>query len=187
MDENFIDRFEEDSNRLSEYEDKEKDEIITNHDEILKQRPTIDDLFDSDEEELEETSEKLEKDFVSCDNSSFVTDKYMEDISSNTVANKFSDLIISFEQLPEEVEIFNPDPEQAFHVEDEIYMSDDELEEEEEFLEECDFSYEEISKLNQLKNMKTETRQIVYMLKMNADKLCKCEVERKISFILKCK
>ena len=124
-------------------------------------------MYNSDEEEDEEKTATLDKEHVSCDNSSFITDKYMEDISSNTVANKFSDMIISFEQLPEEVEIFNPDPEQAFHVEDEIYMSDDELEEEEECLEEYDFSYEEISKLNQLKNMKTETRQIVYMLKMD--------------------
>jgi hypothetical protein len=124
LDENLIDRFEEDSNKLSEYEDKEKDELITNHDEILKQRPTIDGLFDSDEEELEEKTEKLEKDFVSCDNSSFVTDKYMEDLNAQTVANKFSDMILSLEQPPEEEELCNPGSEQAFYVEDEIYMSD---------------------------------------------------------------
>ena len=187
LNENLINEFEEEAKRIAEHEDRQKNDIITNHDEILQKKVETYEVYNSDEEEDEEKTATLDKEHVSCDNSSFITDKYMEDISSNTVANKFSDMIISFEQLPEEVEIFNPDPEQAFHVEDEIYMSDDELEEEEECLEEYDFSYEEISKLNQLKNMKTETRQIVYMLKTNADKLCKCEVERKISFILKCK
>jgi hypothetical protein len=184
LDENLIDRFEEDSIRLSELEDKEKDEIITNHDEILRQRPTLDDLFDSDEEELEDKSEKLDKDFVSCDNSSYVTDKYMEDLNAHTVANKFSDMILSFEQSPEEEELCNPDSEQAFYVEDEIYISDDELEDDDDFLEGSSFSAEEIDILDQLKTMKKETKHAIYLLKTTIANFCKCEIERKISFIL---
>ena len=106
-------------------------------------------MFDSDDEELEEKSEKLEKDFVSCDNSSFITDKYMEDLNAQTAANKFSDMILSFERSPEEEKLCNPDSEQAFHVEDEIYISDDELEDDDDSLEESSFSAEEIDILNQ--------------------------------------
>merc|ERR1711888_296062 len=38
---------------------------------------------------------------------------------------------------------------------------------------------------NQIRSMKTGSRQTDYMLKTNTASLCKCEIERKISFILK--
>ena len=188
LNENLIDQFEEEAKRIAENEDREKAELITNHNEILKQKTTTEGLYDSDEEEYDEKTVTLDKEHVVCDNSSFITDKYMEDTNANTVANKLSDMILSFEQSPEEEGIFNPDPEQAFYVEDEIYISGDEFENgDEEFQEDLVISEDDASKWNQLKDIKKETRQAVYLLKTNTAKLCKCEVERNISFILSCK
>ena len=178
LNENLIDQFEEEAKRIAENEDREKDELITNHNEILKQKTTTEGLYDSDEEEYDEKTVTLDKEHVVCDNSSFITDKYMEDTNANTVANKLSDMILSFEQSPEEEGIFNPDPEQAFYVEDEIYISGDEVEDvDEEFQEDLVISEDDASKWNQLKDIKKETRQAVYLLKTNTAKLCKCEVK----------
>ena len=69
-------------------------------------------------------------------------------------------------------------------------MSDDDLEDDDledddyDFLEESAFSAEEIDILNQLKTMKKETNHSIYLLKTNIANICKCEIERKISFIL---
>ena len=102
LNENLIDLFEEEAKIIAENEDREKDELITDHNERLKQKNTT--------EEYEEKTVTLDEEHVVCDNSSFITDKYMEDTNANTVANKLSDMILSFEQSPEEEGIFNPDP-----------------------------------------------------------------------------
>ena len=158
LDESLITKFEQDAMDLSEIEDKDKDEYIVNHDEILKQREIVDDLYDSEEEEDKETTEKLEKEHISCDHSSFITDKYMEDMNAPTVANKFSDMILHFEISSQTEQIFNPDSEQAFYVEDEIYISDDEDEEDDAELSENFSSEEDIKSWNEIRYMKNETR-----------------------------
>ena len=182
LNETLIDKFEEESRKITEREDIAKVVIITDHDEIKKK--VINDGGSDSEEEVEEETIKLEKENVLSDHSSFITDKYLEDINAPTVANKFSDMILSLEENTEADEIFNPDPEQAFYVEDEIYVSDDELDDDDDVPEGSDVSLEELDSWNQMKNMKIETRQSVHLLKTNTANLCKCEVERKISFIL---
>ena len=117
---------------------------MTNHDEMKKQKEEVNDMCDSDEEEYEEETIKLDEEIVHCDHSSFITDKYMEDLSAKTVANTFSDMILSFEQSAVAEEIFNPDPEEAFYVEDEIYISDEEFEDEVDIPENSSLSEEEI-------------------------------------------
>ena len=92
LDESLIAKFEKDAMDMSEIEDKDKDKFVVNHDEILKHRELVDDLYDSEEEEDKETTEKLEKEHISCDHSSLITDKYMEDMNSSTVAKKFQQL-----------------------------------------------------------------------------------------------
>ncbi len=108
----------------------------------------------------------------------------MEDMNAPTVANKFSDMILQFEITSGEEQIVNPDSEQAFYVEDEMYISDEEFEEDDALFE--NFSSEEDIKVwNEIQLMKKETRQAVFMLKTSTANLCKCQIERKISFIHK--
>ena len=185
LDQNLINQFEEDSLNMAEMEDTEKDQIITNHNEILKQKELVDDLYDSEEEENEEKTTNLKAEHISCDHSSFISDKYMEDINAPTVANKFSDMILELEKMPGLEEIVNPDSEQAFYVEDEIYLSDDEFEDDDDSIDVESFCEEEdMNKWNQIKSAKSETHKTIFMIK-NDITLCKCALERKISFILK--
>ena len=185
LDQNLINQFEEDSLNMAEMEDTEKDKIITNHNEILKQKELVDDLYDSEEEENEEKTTNLKAEHISCDHSSFISDKYMEDINAPTVANKFSDMILELEKMPGLEEIVNPDSEQAFYVEDEIYLSDDEFEDDDDSIDVESFCAEEDMNIwNQIKSARSETRKTIFMIK-NDITLCKCALERKISFILK--
>ena len=185
LDENLISQFEEDALKMAELEDKEKDQFIKNHNEILKQKEFVDDLYDSEEEQNDEETTHLKKEHVRNDHSSLISDKYMEDINAQTVANKFSDMILEFEQKPGMEEIINPDSEQAFYVEDEIYISDDELTDDDDILGDDSFISEaDLNNWNEIRSKRSETRQTLYIIK-NDINLCKCSLERKISYILK--
>ena len=63
-------------------------------------------------------------------------------------------------------------------------MSDDDFEDDDDDLEGPSISAEEIDILNQLRTMKKETYHVIHLLKTNITNICKCEIERKISFIL---
>ena len=145
-----------------------------------------DEIYDSEEEENDEKTTKLDEEHISCDHSSFISDKYMEDVNAPTIANKFSDMVLEFETKPV-AEIINPDSEQAFYVEDEIYLSDDEFEDDDDdnLLQDQLISEEDMQFWNEIRSMKIDSRQTVYILKTNTGIFCKCELERKISFILK--
>jgi len=151
LDENLIDKFESEAQKTVENLDVMKNELLTNHDTMKKVISlTNDEFYDSDEEEENKSDTKLEKEFISSDHSSVITNKYIEDTNKPTVANKFSDMIISLEKIfsTEHEAIVNPEPEDSFYVEDEIYLSDDEDEDDDENDEYTSYSFEEIVTIN---------------------------------------
>jgi hypothetical protein len=81
LNETLIDKFEEESRKITEREDIAKVVIITDHDEIKKK--VINDGGSDSEEEVEEETIKLEKENVLSDHSSFITDKYLELLPTN--------------------------------------------------------------------------------------------------------
>ena len=88
---------------------------MTNHYTTKKDTKQIkDEFYGSDEEDENEMI--LEKEYVSSDHSSFITNKYVEDTNKPTVANKFSDMIISLEKIfsLDKEELLNPEPEDSF-------------------------------------------------------------------------
>ena len=185
LDKTLIDEFENEATKTVENLDIKKDELLTNHDTAKKNIKQIKyEIYDSDEED--ENEMKLEKEFVSSDHSSLITNKYVEDTNKPTVANKFSDMIISLEKIfsLDKEEVLNPEPEDSVYVEDEIYLSDDEDEEDDENYEDTSYSFEEIIQLKKIKNVKYESRKNVFWLKTNLANLCKCGVEKKISYLL---
>ena len=190
LDKNLIDKFENEAQKIVENLDVKKDGLMTNHDTIEKGiRQTNDEIYDSDEEELTESDIKLEKEFISSDHSSVITNKYVEDTNKPTVANKFSDMIISMEKIfsTEHEELVNPEAEDSFYVEDEIYLSDDEDEDDDEIDENTTYSFQEMVELKKIKNIKNESRKNVFWLKTNLANLCKCGVEKKISYLMELK
>lgn len=183
LDESSIDKFEHDTQMLVEESDNKKDKIMMNHDEMFKKNSTVDEIYDSDEEEVKEEATKLDNENVSCDHSSFITNKYAEDLDAPTVANKLSDMIIELEQPLVDEEIFNPDSEESYYVEDEVYLSDDE--DDDDMLE--DYDEEEIEQCNAMIKIKQDSRQAVYWIKSNVEDLCKCAVQRKIALVISLK
>merc|ERR1712055_719883 len=124
LDEELINKFEKEAQEAVEEIDLEKNKLMKDHDVIKNQIGQInDEMHDSDEEE-ESSDLKLEKEVVVSDHSSVIVNKYVEDTEAPTVANKFSDIIISLEKiLSAEKEDINPFPEDTIYVEDEIYVS----------------------------------------------------------------
>merc|ERR1712030_91505 len=174
LDENLIDKFEDEAQKIVENLDIKKAELVTNHDTIKnKIKQTKDELYDSEEEEENGSDTKLEKELISSDHSSVITNKYVEDTNKPTVANKFSDMIISLEKIfsTEHEAIVNPEPEDSFYVEDEIYLSDDEDEDDDENDEYTSYSFEEMVQLKKIKNIKNESRKNVFWLKTNLSNL----------------
>ena len=99
LDEDLIEQFEKEAQETVERMDLEKNKLITNHSTIKSCPGQIhDELYNSDEEEDIENF-KLEKELIVNDHSSVITNKYVEDTSAPTVANKFSDMIISMEKI----------------------------------------------------------------------------------------
>ena len=190
LDEDLIEKFEQEAQEEVEEIDLRKNNLMTDHDTIKNKPVNIqDELYDSDEE-VEIKDVLLEKEIVVNDNSSVITNKYIEDIHSNTVANKFSDMIISLEKLlsDEIEENLNPDPEDEMYVEDEIYLSDeDEDDDDEELL--GSLPFEEVVNFKIMKKIKSESCSDAYWLKTNSNlkKLCKCGVIRKISSLMQAK
>ena len=137
--------------------DNEKNQLLTNHDEIAKRKELVD--LDSDEELEEESTIKLDEEYTS-DRSSFITNKYCEDTKTETVANHLSDMILRFETSKKvmDEEFLTTDPEETIYEEDEIFLSDEDSDEEEEELGE-DYSIDDIACLQQLKKITKESRQ----------------------------
>ena len=129
---------------------------MKDHDVIKNQIGQInDEMYDSDEEE-ESSDIKLEKEVVVSDHSSVIVNKYVEDTEAPTVANKFSDIIISLEKLlSAEKEDINPFPEDTIYVEDEIYVSDDDDESDE--LSEENFSFEDTMNLETMRKFRNDS------------------------------
>ena len=112
-----------------------------------------------------------------CETSSLISDKYMEDIKANTVANRFSDMIIDFEKnFPVDDANFEA-LDQHFYVEDDIFQSEDEDEANER-------NDEDSESWSYLATIKKETGPTIAMLMSGIQDLCKCEIEKKISIIL---
>ena len=188
LDEDLIENFEKEAQETVERMDLEKNKLITNHSTIKSCPGQIhDEIYNSDEEEDTENV-KLAKELVVNDHSSVITNKYVEDTSAPTVANKFSDMIISMEKILsfDNEEAVLTDPEDSYYVEDEIYLS--ESEDEEEMNEEL-FSFEEMIHLTTMKKIKKESLQDLYWLNNNSNlqKLCKCGVTKKISSLMESK
>merc|ERR1712030_107446 len=125
LDEDLIENFEKEAQETVERMDLEKNKLITNHSTIKSCPGQIhDEIYNSDEEEDTENF-KLEKELIVNDHSSVITNKYVEDTSAPTVANKFSDMIISMEKILsfDNEEAVLTDPEDSYYVEDEIYLS----------------------------------------------------------------
>ena len=187
LDETLVDKFENEAQNLVEQMDGEKDNIVTNHNEIINSKELVDEIYESDEEHNDEESTKLETEYVSCDHSSVITNKYIEDINAPTIANRFSDMILSFEQTSfteDNVEIFYPDSEEAFYVEDEVYDSEDEIKDDEDLIVNSSYSDEDLKQWNIMNMVKKESRQSVFCLQGNLSDICKCGVEKKIALIL---
>merc|ERR1712055_881298 len=132
LDEDKIYKFEKEAQEAVEAMDLEKVKVFTDHDTIKNYANEIhDELYDLDGDE-NLINVELEKEIVVSDHSSVITNKYVEDTRAPTVANKFSDMILELERLlpTEREETVVIDPEESCYLEDEIYMSDDEDNEE---------------------------------------------------------
>ena len=110
LNEELINKFEKEALEAVEEIDTEKDKLMTDHGVIRSQIGQIkDEIYDSDEEEQLSSVVKLEKEVFVSDHSSVIVDKYVEDTKAPTVANKLSDVIISFEKIfSSENEDINP-------------------------------------------------------------------------------
>ena len=178
----MIEEFERKAMETVEAIDDEKNQLVTDHNEIVKKKVPVD--LDSDEELEQESTMKLDEEHTS-DRSSFITNKYCEDTKTETVANHLSDMILRFEASKKGIdeEFFTTDPEETIYEEDEIVSPDEDSENEDEEFEE-DYSDEDIACLHQLKNIKKESCQSVSSLKFQIQDLCKCGIERKIAHII---
>ena len=110
---------------------------------------------------------KVKKEKLStCETSSLISDKYMEDIKANTVANRFSDMIIDFEKnFP--VDNANFDAlDQHFYAEDDIFQSEDEDEANE-------INDEDSESWSYLATIKKETGTTIEILMSGIQDLCK--------------
>ena len=182
LDDDRIEEFERKSMKIVETVDNEKNDIIINHEELLRKKELVN--LDSDEELEEETGTKLEVEH-NADHSSVIINKYCEDTKTKTVANRFSDYVFIFEKSNASFkdDFLTIDPEDAVYVEDELSSDEDEYENENEDLTE-DFSEEDITNSHKLKDIRKESRQSIFWLRSNIENLCKCGIERKLSQIM---
>ena len=139
--------------------DDEKNQLLTNHDEIVKRKEQVD--LDSDEELDEESTVKLDNESIS-DQSSLITNKYCEDTKTDMVANHLSDMILHFETSKKVMdnEFFTTDPEETIYEEDEIFLSDEDSDEEEEELGE-NYSDNDMACFHQLKKIKKKVVKVL--------------------------
>ena len=100
-DEKRIDTFEEECMAIAAEEDSMKNDLLVNHQEIQLKKEVEDEIFYSDDEEEKEINVSEPVDYYENhgDQSTFITNKYFEDTKSDTVANKFSNLIIALESV----------------------------------------------------------------------------------------
>ena len=71
LDGDVITNFENEAKELVENMDNKKTEIVQNHDEIIKSKVTIDELFDSDEEDDGENIQSRSRRIILCGGRSF--------------------------------------------------------------------------------------------------------------------
>ena len=185
-DEKRIDTFEEECMAIAAEEDSMKNDLLVNHQEIQLKKEVEDEIFYSDDEEEKEINVSEPVDYYENhgDQSTFITNKYFEDTKSDTVANKFSNLIIALESVEKnDNTIVDPDPEHKEFIEDEYFNSSDE-EEEIGFFSEIECSEEETEVLDYMKSIHCESKESLVQLKSNAKTLCKCGIARKISLLM---
>ena len=190
LEKKLINDFEIKSMKTIHMIDAEKSEsIVAQHNVIEKKISSFitDEIFDSDEEHDETIT--LEKENISCEHSSLITDKYREDIGAPTVANKLANMIIDFECnekrfIPQNVQI-NPDPEDIYYSDDEVFQSDDEddseLDEDEKLSDNEGFgnlTFEEDILLRRLKKITKETDDFI-AANQSQDIYCKCQLSKK--------
>ena len=150
-----------------------------------------DDPNSSDEDSDEEFQPEHGK--AVFNTASLITDKYKEDSRIPTVANLFSDMIIQYETLSEEVrndEVMFYDPEDEFYKEDEIHYSDEEDEifnsdEEDEDNDEQLFNFDDLSDqdIEIYKKAKFIHKEIMPYTLQKLNKNCQCYLSKIIGFL----
>eukprot|EP00092_Neocalanus_flemingeri_P022722 GFUD01024642.1.p1 GENE.GFUD01024642.1~~GFUD01024642.1.p1 ORF type:complete len:2733 (+),score=580.47 GFUD01024642.1:994-8199(+) len=166
--------------------DNEKSsKLVTDHDVVSKENNDPEDGIESDEE-YEETV-TFEKEHISSEHSSLITDKYKENMDAPTVANKLADMIIDLEcnLKPSSTEKYgNPDPDEIYYSDDEIYQSDDEDDEEENDPEHSDFSFEEKSQWKRIKKIRQDSEIFLTDSRSGWINYCRCGLGKQICFAL---
>ena len=118
------------------------------------------------------------------DQSTCITNKYFEDTKSDTVANKFSNLIIALESVEKnDNTIVDPDPEHKEFIEDEYFNSSDE-EEEIGFFSEIECSEEETEVLDYMKSIHCESKESLVQLYRTWDQTAQLHIKHCVTAIL---
>ena len=180
LDKHLIDEFEQEAMKLVETEDTSKNDLVQEHDSIAVLEEFSEEDHESEDKTLEQARKVKKEKRVTCETSSLISDKYMEDIKSNTVANRFSDMIVAFEKNFQVDDGNFEALEQNFYAEDDIFQSEESDDEEEE----STINDEDKESWSYLATIKKETRIPLSILRSQILELCKCEIEKKISVIL---
>ena len=137
----------------------------------------------------------VEQELISSQFSSLITDKYREDMDAPTVANKIANMVIDLESKskPDLLEkCDNPDPEEIYYSDDEVFQSEDEEgdgsgDESRDLELDLDYgnlSYEDLSHWKKLKCIKTKINKITLDSENMWSKYCRCSLGRQIGFAL---
>ena len=132
LDKHLIDEFEQEAMKLVETEDTSKNDLVQEHDGIAVLEEFSEEDYESEDKTLEQARKVKKEKCITCETSSLISDKYMEDIKSNTIANRFSDMIVAFEKNFQVNDGNFEALEQNFYAEDDIFQSDESDDEEEE-------------------------------------------------------
>jgi hypothetical protein len=191
LDKKLITDYEKNALKSIKQKDTIEEHSTLSTDKFVNQNKDDSDHLEPDEEYEEKIT--LDPEQISSHHSSIITDKYQEDMDAPTVANKIANMIIELEckeNAEREERLGNPDPDEIFYSEDEIFNSDDEDdadtedESEDEKDNDSQLSYEESLKCNELKKIKKKLNKISLDCENVWPYHCRCSLSRQICFAL---
>ena len=185
--EHLIEEFEESIQSEIIALDHEKDCLVPNHGEMVNIVDIEEEEDQSNTEKITEISNKLKEEKLKSSHSTMITDKYVQDVKANTVANKLSDMILELEAMTGNINSASPNEDIDVYIEDEIYESDDEEDITKDEIEPDKLTDEDYQKYCEIKNVENDSVNFVQELTTLIDTLCKCDVERKASAIMEFK
>ena len=149
------------------------------------------------DEEIEESIVFETEDLISCHHASLISDKYRENMDAPTVANRLADMIIDLEIQPAifkqcNDEFHNPDVDEIYYSDEDIFQSDDENEEDEDSEDEDSIDYEQLSTeekvlWEEFKLLRKSFKKLSWNSGNTWNQFCKCQLLKKLSSVMNIK